>query len=208
MQLTEAQVREILPLNPDYKIWTKLFNEFLPKYDITSGIRVAMFLAQVSHESSQFRVLKENLNYSQQGLMTIFGKYFPNTTIAGQYARKPEKIANRVYASRNLNGNESSGDGWKYRGRGCIQLTFLSNYQAFALHMNKSVDEIITYLETKEGALISACFYFQQNQLNSFADAKDVRGATKRINGGYTHLTERESEYNRISAILSRTNML
>ena len=208
MQLTEAQVKEILPLNKDYKEWTKLLNEFLPKYDINTDIRVAMFLSQCSHESSQFRILKENLNYSAQGLQATFKKYFPNSIIAEQYARKPEKIANRVYSSRMGNGNEASGDGWKFRGRGLIQLTFLSNYQAFALHMNKTIDEVVTYMNTKEGSLLSALFFWQENQLNSFADVKDIRGATRRINGGYTHLTERESEYKRISAILSRTNML
>lgn len=207
MYLSEAQVKLILPLNPDYKIWTKLFNEFLPKYNIASDIRVAMFISQCSHESSQFRVLKENLNYSRQGLLSVFGKYF-NESNVDAYARNPEKIASRVYANRMKNLDEKSGDGWKFRGRGAIQTTGRASYEAVALHLNKSIDEVVLYLETKEGALVSACIFWIDTQLNSFADAKDIRGATKRINGGFHGLDARTSEYKRISAILSRTNML
>lgn len=207
MQLTEAQVKEILPLNKDYKEWTALLNEFLPKYNINTDIRVAMFLSQCSHESSQFRILKENLNYSRQGLLSVFGKYF-NASNVDAYVRKPEKIANFVYQNRMGNSNEDSGDGWKFRGKGCIMLTGRQTVTAFALSIGKYVDETSEYLETKDGALCGSLFWWKENQLNSFADAKDVRGATKRINGGYTHLTERESEYNRISAIISRTNVI
>lgn len=208
MLLTEEQVKLILPLNKDYKEWTKLLNEFLPKYDINTDIRVAMFLAQTSHESSQYRVLKENLNYSAQGLRTTFGKYFPNNVIAEQYARKPEKIANRVYANRMGNSNEASGDGWKHAGLGLIQLTGKSNQSAFATRVKMKLDDAIAYMKTKSGALESSCCFWEEHQLNSFADAKDIRGSTKRINGGLIGIISREEEYNRISAILSRTNML
>lgn len=208
MVLTESQVKQILPLNKDYKEWTLLLNKFLPKYEVNTEPRIIMFLAQCSHESSQFRVLKENLNYSEKGLRTVFPKYFPTDTLAKQYARKPEKIASRIYANRMGNGNEASGDGWKYRGRGVLQTTFLNNYLALATHLGKKLEDIPTYLETKEGALISALFFFQENQLNFFSDVKDVRGATRRINGGYTHLDSRQSEYKRISAILSKSSML
>lgn len=208
MQLTEAQVKEILPSNAEYKAWTVLLNKFLPKYGITSDIRVAMFISQCSHESNQFKVLKENLNYSAQSLQTTFKKYFPNAIIAEQYARKPEKIANYIYKNRMNNGNETSGDGWKFRGKGLIMLTGRANVTAFALSIRKSVDETSLYLESKEGALCGSLFWWEENQLNSFADAKDIRGASIRVNGGTIGLSHREAEYKRISAILSRTNML
>jgi putative chitinase len=201
MLLTEDQVKKILPTNKKYKEWTKLFNEILPKYDINTKDRLVMFLAQCSHESNQFTVLKENLNYSQQALMTIFKKYF-NVATAAEYARKPEKIANRVYANRMGNGNEKSGDGYKYRGRGEIQTTGKMNYAAFAKYIGKTIDETVTYLETNAGALESACFFWNQVQLNAFADVADIEGATKRINGGLNGFAHRQSEYKRISEII------
>jgi len=207
MQLTEAQVKEILQLNPDYKIWTKLLNEYLPKYDINTDARASMFLAQCSHESSQFRILKENLNYSKEGLLSTFPKYF-NASNVDSYARKPEKIANRVYASRMGNGDEASGDGWKHIGLGLIQLTGKNNQSAFALRIKMDLTKAIEHMKTKDGALECSCFFWEENQLNSFADARDIEGSTRRINGGRIGISHRMSEYKRISGILSRTNML
>jgi putative chitinase len=201
MILTEDQVKQILPLNKDYKEFTAIFNEILPKYEIDTKDRVSMFLAQCSHESNQFTVLKENLNYSQQALVSIFKKYFTIST-AVSYARNPEKIANKVYANRMGNGNEASGDGWKYRGRGAVQLTGKNNYEAFATYIGKSLPDTITYLETKKGAVESACFFWHENQLNSFADAQDIDGCTKRINGGVNGLLERIQNYITITSIL------
>jgi putative chitinase len=201
MLLTEDQVKQIIPLNKKYKEWTSIFNEILPKYDINTKARMVMFFAQCNHESNQFTVLKENLNYSQQALTTIFKKYFSIAT-AVDYARKPEKIANRVYANRMGNGDEKSGDGYKYRGRGAIQLTGKINYSAFAKYIGKTLEETVKYCETNAGALESACFFWNQNQLNAFADVEDIEGATKRINGGVHGLLERIQNYNVISTVI------
>lgn len=201
MILTESQVKQIIPLNSDYKEWTILLNKHLPLYDVNTKERIVMFLAQTVHESGQYRLLKENLNYSREGLLKVFPKYF-NSTNVDAYARNPEKIANKVYANRMGNRGEASGDGWKYRGRGVIGTTFMDNYNSLSLCIHKTLDDTVKYLETKEGALIAGLFYWHQNQLNSFADAKDVIGATKRINGGINGLGDRELEYKRISTIL------
>ena len=121
--------------------------------------RVAGFLAQIAHESGGFNFVKENLNYSADGLRKIFGKYFPNDEIAKQYARQPEKIANRVYANRMGNGPESSGDGYRFCGRGLIQLTGRNNYERFAADLGISIDECVAYMETTDGAVSSAGWF-------------------------------------------------
>lgn len=160
-------------------------------------IRAAHFFAQTSHESGGFTVFTENLNYSAQGLQNIFGKYFPGT-LEESYARNPEKIANRVYADRMGNGNEASGDGWKYRGRGALQLTGKSNYQAFADYLKKP--EIMTSpdLVATLYAFESAMFFFDKNKLWTICD-KGVNDAailelTKRINGGTHGLEDRKTK--------------
>lgn len=202
MILTEDQVKRIIPQNLNFSEWTVLFNLNLPKYSIDTLERVSMFLAQCSHESLQFTKLQENLNYSVQGLLGVFPKYFKTTELATKYARKPIAIANYVYQNRNGNGNELSGDGWTYRGKGIIGLTFKNNYQAFASYMNKTLDETIVYLETKEGALFSGLYYWKINKLNLLSDSGDVINVTKRINGGVNGLQQRKDEYNRIISIL------
>jgi len=166
------------------------------KYEINTKERVAGFLAQCGHESLDFTVLKENLNYGAKGLRGTFGKYFPDDATAAKYERKPEMIANRVYASRMGNGNEASGDGYKYRGRGAIQLTGCSNYTAFAKDIGKTIDETIIYLETLEGAIESACWFWKKNGLNEIADKKDITLMTKRINGGTIGLEDRTKHWN------------
>jgi len=153
--------------------------------------RAAHFFAQTAHESGNFKAFSENLNYSAQGLRGIFGKYFPTQAMADAYARKPEKIANRVYANRMGNGDEASGDGWRYRGRGLIQLTGKDNYTFFAGSLGIPVEEAADYLSTFEGAAQSACFFWEQNKLNRFADANDVKGLTRAINGGFIGLEDR-----------------
>lgn len=159
--------------------------------------RAAHFFAQTAHESGNFTAFSENLNYSAQGLQNIFGKYFPGN-LEESYARNPEKIANRVYASRMGNGDEASGDGWKYRGRGALQLTGKSNYQAFADYLKKP--EIITNpdLVASVYAFESAMFFFDKNKLWSICD-KGVNDAsilelTKRINGGTHGLDDRKAK--------------
>ena len=160
--------------------------------------RAAHFFAQTAHESGNFKAFAENLNYGASGLLGIFKKYFVSEAVAKQYERQPEKIANRVYASRMGNGDEASGDGWKYRGRGALQLTGKSNYQAFAKHLGKP--EIVTNPDSvaAEFAFESAIFFFDNNKLWDICDKgvnKDtILALTKRINGGTHGLADREEK--------------
>jgi putative chitinase len=160
-------------------------------------IRAAHFFAQTSHETGGFKAFSENLNYSAQGLQGIFGKYFPGN-LEESYARQPEKIANRVYADRMGNGNEASGDGWKFRGRGALQLTGKANYEAFAKFLNNN--EVLTNPDTvaTKYAFESAMFFFERNKLWAICD-KGINDAaileiTKRINGGTHGLEDRKTK--------------
>ena len=157
--------------------------------------RAAAFIAQTAHESGGFTAVKENLNYSAKGLMTTFKKYFNDEAIANQYAKKPEKIANRVYGNRMGNGPEESGDGYKFCGRGLIQLTGKQNYTKFAADLGISIDETVAYLETPEGAVSSAGWFWDNNNLNKYCDADDFVTLTKRINGGTIGLEDRLKHY-------------
>lgn len=202
MTLTESQISKIFSKNKNTAILTNVFNSLFPKYEINTKNRIAGFLAQCGHESLEFTILKENLNYSAAGLRAVFPKYFPNDIIAADYARKPEKIANRVYANRMLNGPESSGDGWKYRGRGAIQITGKNNYVLFASFIGKSIDETIPYLETLAGACESGMWYFKVNNINSYCDKDDILGMTRRINGGIHGLEARTNLYKKALSVL------
>jgi putative chitinase len=171
--------------------------DILEKYEINTPKRVAAFKAQCHHESQGSTRKVENLNYSAQGLMNTWPSRFNTQKLADEYARQPEKIANKVYANRMGNGDEASGDGWKYRGRGFIQITGKDNYQAFSRCKGISLDDAVKYLETDEGALESACWYWQTRGLNGLADTGDIRGITKRINGGTIGIKERTELYNK-----------
>lgn len=171
-------------------------NDVCQYYDMFENKkRAAAFLAQIAHESGGFNAVVENLNYSTKGLMTTFKKYFPTEEIAKQYERQPEKIANRVYANRMKNGPESSGDGWKFRGRGLIQLTGRDNYTRFSEGLGISLDETVAYLETPAGAVSSAGWFWDNNSLNAYCDRDDFVGLTKRINGGTIGLPDRLHHY-------------
>ena len=159
-----------------------------------SPIRAAHFFAQTSHETGGFKAFSENLNYSAQGLQGIFGKYFPGT-LEESYARQPEKIANRVYANRMKNGDENSGDGFRFRGRGLIQLTGRDNYTRFAEALDMSIEDTVRYLETPNGAVASAGWFWDNNKLNQFCDKDDFITLTKRINGGTIGLEDRKHHY-------------
>ena len=196
VELNLEKLKKCVPNNKDHAGLLNAFNKVFEKYQINTKERVAGFLAQCGHESLDFTVLKENLNYGAKGLRGTFGKYFPDDATAAKYERKPEMIANRVYASRMGNGNEASGDGYKYRGRGAIQLTGCSNYTAFAKDIGKSIDETIVYLETLEGAIESACWFWKKNGLNEVADKKDITLMTKKINGGTIGLEDRTKHWN------------
>lgn len=170
-------------------------NDVIEHYELNTPQRLAAFLAQTAHESGGFNAIKENLNYNAKGLMTTFKKYFPTEELAKQYERQPEKIANRVYANRMGNGPESSGDGWKFCGRGLIQLTGKSNYSRLAKDLEMSLDECSKFLETAEGAVVSAGWFWDQNNLNKHADSGDFVMLTKRINGGTIGLADRKHHY-------------
>jgi putative chitinase len=189
--LTKAQLKQMVN-NPHIDHWYEVLEQLLDDYEINTPLRVAHFIAQCAHESGNFVFIKENLNYKAASLQKTFAKYFPTAELAQQYANKPERIANRVYAKRMGNGDEASGDGYRYCGRGLIQLTGKDNYTFFAGSLGISVEEASEYLATFEGAAQSACWFWEQNNLNRFADANDVKGLTKAINGGYIGLSDRE----------------
>jgi putative chitinase len=157
--------------------------------------RTAAFLSQLAHESGGFNIIIENLNYSADGLTRVFPKYFSTLDLAKQYARKPEQIANRVYANRMKNGNEASGDGWKFRGRGLIQITGRDNYTRLANSLEMHLDATVEYLETPSGATVSAGWFWDTNKLNVYCDKDDFIGLTKRINGGTNGLADRQHHY-------------
>jgi putative chitinase len=178
--------------------WHNALEQLLPDYDINTPQRIASFIAQCAHESGNFTALKENLNYKWETLRRLFPKYFPTDEMAKDYASRPNKqaaIANRIYAGRMGNGDEQSSDPAKWIGRGLIQLTGRSNYQAFADSLEMDINDVPEYLATFEGASQSACWFWETNGLNKFADADDILGMTKRINGGTIGLQDRIKHY-------------
>jgi putative chitinase len=198
MELTLEQLKQLLPKNPYVDHWHHALAQLLPDYEINTPKRVAAFIAQCSHESGGFTALKENLNYKAATLRKIFPKYFPDDATANAYANRPDKqqaIANKVYANRMGNGPEESGDGFRYCGRGLIQLTGKQNYTWFAASLGIPVEEASEYLQTFEGAAQSACWFWETNKLNQFADSGDIVTLTKRINGGTIGLDDRIKHY-------------
>lgn len=198
MELTKEQLKQLLPKNPYIDHWHHALAQLLPDYEINTAQRIAAFIAQCSHESGGFTALKENLNYKPATLRKLFGKYFPTDALAEEYCAKPNKqeaIANRIYASRMGNGDEASGDGYKYCGRGLIQLTGKSNYIAFADSLQITPEEASEYLATFEGAAQSACWFWEANNLNQWADKGDIVTLTKKINGGTIGLDDRIKHY-------------
>ena len=202
--MTSDQFKAIFPRASNPSEWVLQLNRLLPQYGINTEKRISAFLAQCGHESAGFTALKENLNYSAQALNAVFPKYFKNAgRDANLYARKPEKIANVVYANRMGNGNEQSGDGWKFRGRGLIQLTGRTNYQRFANYINNqeimnNPDLVCSY----EYAILSAIWYWNLMNLNTYADKSDIKTMTKLINGGYNGLDERVKLFNKILKVV------
>lgn len=204
-ELTKEQLKQLLPKNPYIDYWHKALIQLLPDYEINTPQRMAAFIAQCAHESGSFMFLTENLNYRWQSLRKVFPKYFPDDAIAQDYASKANKqeaIANRIYASRMGNGPEESGDGYRFRGRGLIQLTGRSNYTWFAASLEISPEEATEYLTTFEGAAQSACWFWETNKLNQWADKGDILTLTKRINGGTIGLDDRIKHYEHALHIL------
>jgi len=203
MQITADQIKNILPKNPDPSALAEALNEVFPKYDINTANRAAGFIAQCGHESAGFTVLKENLNYSAQSLNAVFPKYFKNAgRDAEEYHRQPEKIANVIYANRMGNGDTESGEGYKFRGRGAIQLTGKDNYSKFASSIGMDIDDAIEYIETLQGAIESACWFWKTNNINKFCDDDDILTMTKRINGGTIGLEDRKKHYEHAKHVL------
>lgn len=205
-EFTPEQLRYNIPKNREIDEWYDAMVEFLPKYDIVSVTRVAGFISQCAHESLDFTRTLENLNYSAQRLNQIFPKYFIRAgRNATHYHRQPEKIANIVYANRMDNGDAESGDGWRFRGRGLIQLTGRYNYTQFGKSCNMTAEEVIPYIETKRGAIHSACWYWDSRNLNRAADAHDVGQMTRLINGGTHGINDRQMRYRRAMNSLGKT---
>jgi putative chitinase len=169
-------------------------NTTIDRYDIATPIRQSAFIAQVGHESGGFNYTKENLNYGADGLRKIFPRYFPGN-LAESYARNPAKIANRVYANRMGNRDEDSGDGYKFRGRGLIQITGYDNYITLSESLELDIDSTISYLESDEGAIMSAGWFWDKRNLNPLADVENIELITRKINGGLNGLDDRKRIY-------------
>lgn len=205
MELSLQQLEQLVPNNPHIEHWYAALSQALPDYEINTPQRIAAFIAQCAHESGGFTAVKENLNYKPASLRKIFSKYFPTDELANAYCAAPNKqeaIANRVYANRMGNGDETSGDGYRYCGRGLIQLTGKDNYTWFAASLNISPDEASQYLETFEGAVQSACWFWENNNLNQPADDGDILKITKIINGGTNGLEDRNNRYEHALQVL------
>jgi putative chitinase len=202
MNFTVEQLTAIIGRNPYVEYWHHAICAICPEYNIDSPVRLAAFIAQCAHESAKFTHLRENLNYRAATLMKTWPKRFKTLAQANEYAHNPQKIANYVYSNRMGNGDESSGDGWKFIGRGLIQLTGKENYMWFAKSISTPVEEIPEYLETFEGAVQGACFFWETNDLNLLADKKDVVGLTKKINGGQLGIEERKKLFKLACTVL------
>jgi len=198
MQVTLELLQQLCPHTKTSILegYVEPLNTVAEYYEMTqNAARLAGFLAQVTHESGGFTAVKENLNYSKDGLIKTFSKYFTDDSIAKEYARQPEKIANRVYANRMNNGNEASGDGYRFCGRGLIQLTGRTNYTKFANDLGMSIEDTVAYLETPNGAVASAGWFWDNNNLNQYCDSGDFITLTKRINGGTIGLVDRQHHF-------------
>lgn len=202
---TEEQLKELVPkARGGVTAWYEGLSEALPQYNINTVARVAAFVAQCAHESGGFTALEENLNYSADSLKKVWPKHF-NDSNAQQYNRNPQAIANRAYRERMGNGSEESGDGWKYRGRGLIQLTGKSNYAAcsqFLFQDDTLVNDPDLLLDPYY-ATHSACWFWSRNDLNPLADTGEIKAMTKKINGGFIGLDDRIKHYNHAVEVLS-----
>jgi putative chitinase len=208
--LTVDQLRAMIPTNKEVGEWCAALNEMLPKYGITTDKRIAGFISQCAHESSDFRVLQENLNYKEATLLKVFPRYFgPGKENAAEYAGRPEKIANYVYMDKHRSkqgalGNVKDGDGWLFSGKGLKQVTGRANTTAFGKTVGMTAEEAAAYLLTKKGALESALWFWGSRNLNEVADADtgDQVRLTKIINGGDIGLADRQARYAKAMASL------
>ena len=209
MELTREQLKQLLPKNPYLDYWYSALSQLLPDYEINTPQRIAAFVAQCAHESGGFKAIKENLNYRPASLVSLFKKYFDLQT-ATEYCAKPNKqeaIANRIYANRMGNGAPESGDGYRFRGRGPIQLTGRANYTAFAKEMFEDWENVVNNPDwvtaDRDFALMSAIWFWNKNKLNHEADIGDIKTMTRKINGGYIGLEDRIKHYNECIHLLT-----
>lgn len=204
MLITEKQFQTLFPTAKNAKAWTDAINEILPRYDITAGPRLWMFLAQCGHESARFTSFQENFNYSRDGLLRVFPKYFDRLNV-DQYVRQPEKIANRVYANRMGNGNEASGDGWRYRGCGVLQITGTQNMQSFfkACYPDTWQDCKPEMLLEPKTSIEAACWFWKSRKLNRISDSENIETTTRLINGGTHGIESRRKLYATAKKLLS-----
>ncbi|MBB1487702.1 glycoside hydrolase family 19 protein [Oceanospirillum sediminis] len=203
--VSPEQLQKIMPgaKQEHIELYLHGINKACGDFGINTPLRVAHFLAQLAHESGSLRYVSENLNYSAKALRAVFGKYFPTDQEAEAFARQPEKIANRVYADRMGNGDEASGDGWSYRGRGLIQLTGKDNYQRFSQAVGQdAVASPDLLAENPDLAVATAGWYWNSRSLNEYADQDDIKQITRRINGGYNGLEDREEYLVRAKNVL------
>ena len=183
--------------------WVDPLNETFARFDINTAYRQSAFIGQCSHECGNFRILSENLNYKAATLMKLWSKRFPTLEIANQYAGNPKKIANMVYANRMGNRDESSGDGYRFRGRGCIQTTGHANYYHAGQSLGYDFVMDPDVVSSPKYAALTAGFFWSTHGLNALADAQDHKSITKRINGGYIGLAEREEHTRMALAVLT-----
>jgi putative chitinase len=192
--ITAEEMNKMFPGSDKF---SEAINTAIEHFDINNP---AMFIAQMGHESGGFKILVENLNYSANRLLQIFPKYFDKAS-AAIYARQPQRIANRIYAKRMGNGDEASGDGWKYRGKGAIQITGKNNHKLFSDYMKISLDEAVQYMLTTEGAILSAAWFWKTNNINEISDS--VIKTTLKINGGSNGLDDRRALYDKAIKIFA-----
>ena len=183
--------------------WVDALNATFERFDIMNPLRKAAFIAQCGHECGNFKMLEENLNYRAETLMKLWPKRFPTLEFANQYAKNPKKIANMVYANRMGNRDEASGDGYRFRGRGCIQLTGHANYYHAGQALGEDFVMQPELVATPMYAALSAGFFWNTHKLNVLADNRDIKMMTKRNNGGFIGLADRERHYNEALAVLT-----
>lgn len=205
MNITFEQFQKLIPTNPEAKEWYEIVLPAFEKNQINTVNRIAGFMAQTAFESADYKSLTENMNYSWQRLREVFPRYFQTANIAKQFHRQPERIANRVYDDANrINkiGNTRLGDGWRFRGKGIKQLTGRWNFAAFGNSIGMTAEEAANYAETKKGALETAIWFWNTNNLARFADVDDIDGMSRAVNGGSNGLVERRNRYNNAKTLL------
>jgi putative chitinase len=207
--LTDVQLKAIMPAAPDLVGWCHALNEAMIRFEINSPARVAAFLAQVAHESGELRRLVENLSYTAKRLVDVWPKRFPTLAQAQPFERQPERLANRVYANRLGNGDEASGDGWRFRGRGLLQITGRGNYRSCGAALGLPLEGQPELLETPVPAAAAAAQFWKSRGLNELADDRnddnddeDFVTITVIINGGKNGLTDRRAYWQRAKTVL------